>query len=218
MENKPQAVIFDMDGVILDSERVLLEGWKELAKEVPMPGIEEAYIRVCGTTMEATEQTMKEIYGADFPFEDMENRAIAIRDRLYPAGIPLKPGVRELLNLLREHQIPIALATSTAGDLARGKLETAGLWHYFDAAVTGEMVQHSKPDPEIFLLAMQQLGSDPKMSVIIEDSFNGIRAGHAAGAQVIMVPDLQQPDTEIFLLCDRIFPSLHEVRDYFLNI
>ena len=213
-EKALKAVIFDMDGVILDSERALMEIWEEQARDYPMPGIREVYISVCGTTHETTGEIMRKAYGPQFPFEELDARVYALRDERYRNGLPLKPGVRELLEGLREENIQIALATSTQGDRARAQLEAVGLLSYFDVIISGEMVRHSKPDPEIFLLAIGQLNVPADQAAIIEDSYNGIRAAAQTGAEVIMVPDLKQPDEEIRRLYDHNFPSLFEVLEY----
>ena len=208
-------VIFDMDGVIFDSERAVMEEWLVIAQERGLKDMEKVYISVCGTTRPTTEAMMKEVYGQDFPFDELDRRAYHMRDVKYAGGLPLKPGIRELLDFLKEKKIHIALATSTNGERTRAQLEAVGLWQYFDTAVTGEMVTHSKPDPEIFLKAMEQAGAEPSDTVIIEDSFNGVKAGRSSGATVIMVPDLRQPDGEIEGMYDFALLSLNEVRKMF---
>ncbi|MBQ9031251.1 MAG: HAD family phosphatase [Parasporobacterium sp.] len=210
-QKKLEAVVFDMDGVILDSERALMEIWEEVAEEISLPGIREVYIRCCGTTHETTGQILRDAYGPDFPFEELDAKVYALRDQRYRSGLPVKSGIRELLEGLRELGIRIALATSTEGDRAARQLEAVGLLSYFDLVISGEMVQRSKPDPEIFLLAIDQLDVPADQTMIIEDSFNGIRAAGRTGAEAVMVPDLKQPDEEIRRLCDYVFPSLLEV-------
>lgn len=217
MKQGLKAVIFDMDGVILDSERALMDEWEEVARERGLADILEVYVRVCGTTRKTTEEIMKEAYGQDFPFDELDRHVYAMRDKKYANGLPLKSGIRELLTALKEAGIPTALATSTHGKRARAQLEAVGLLPFFQVVVTGEMVTHSKPDPEIFLKAMELLGVSPESAVVIEDSFNGVRAGRRSGAEVLMVPDLKQPTEEIRENYDHLFPSLHEVREYLLG-
>ena len=208
MKKDLKAVIFDMDGVIVDSERALLVEWKTVADELGLPNIEQVYISVCGTTREMTERMVKEAYGQDFPFDELDRKVYHMRDERYPNGLPLKSGIRELLTALKEHGILVALATSTDGERARRQI---------DILVTGDMVTRSKPDPEIFLIAIDKQQVPASSAVIIEDSFNGVRAGRNAGAEVIMVPDLKQPNDEIRGCYDHVFPDLHEVRKYLLE-
>lgn len=217
MKQDLQAVIFDMDGVILDSERTLLEEWKVIARELGLRKIERVYISVCGTTMETTERIVKEAYGQDFPFKELTQRAYAMLEQKYKNGLPLKTGIRELLSALKEHGIRIALASSTERTQVIRHLETAGLLSFFDVLVTGDMVTRSKPDPEIFLKAIELLNVPASSCVIIEDSFNGVRAGRRSSAEVIMVPDLKAPNEEIAGEYDKIFPDLNEVREYLLQ-
>ena len=211
---KLTTVVFDMDGVIFDSERTVMEEWFVIAKERGLEDMEKVYISVCGTTRPTTEAMMKQAYGRDFPFDELDRRAYHMRDLKYEKGLPLKPGIRELLSFLKENGIHIALATSTNGERTRVQMETVGLWQYFDTVVTGEMVTHSKPDPEIFLKAIARSGAQPSQSIIIEDSFNGVKAGRSSGALVIMVPDLRQPDEELEGMYDYVFPDLKAVKDF----
>lgn len=217
MRKDLKAVIFDMDGVIVDSERALLVEWKKVADELGLPDIERVYISVCGTTREMTERMVKEAYGQDFPFDELDRKVYAMRDERYQDGLPLKSGIRELLSALKDNRIPVALATSTDGERARRQIDAVGLLPFFDILVTGDMVTRSKPDPEIFLIAIDKLQVPASGAVIIEDSFNGVRAGRNAGAEVIMVPDLRQPDDEIRGCYDHVFSDLHEVRRYLLE-
>ena len=128
--------------------------------------------------------------------------------------LPVKKGARELLEYLKNDNVPVALASSTITGRVRNELTAAGLIDYFDVIVGGDMVNKSKPEPDIFLHAADKLRIPAKDCCIIEDSFNGVRAAHASGAFVIMVPDLVQPTEEIALLADMILPSLTDVGKY----
>ena len=130
----------------------------------------------------------------------------------------MKPGVNELLEFLSENGIKTALASSTKTETVKNQLRDAGILKYFTVVVGGDMVSHSKPNPEIFLQAADKLGVDPAKTYIIEDSFNGIKAAYAAGAKPLMVPDMIEPDEEIEKLCHKIFVNLHEVRAFFASI
>ena len=203
-----QAVVFDMDGVIFDTERLVIEFWKEVAKKHNIPNVEHTCIQCLGTNRVRTREIFLENYGADFPFDPYRAEVTE--------GVPLptKPGVRELLSYLQEQDIKVGLASSTAQHLVRDEIGTAGLLPYFQTLVCGDMVEHSKPAPDIFLKACEILNADPTKSIAIEDSFNGIRSAHCAGMTPIMVPDQVQPTDEIRTLAFHVMPSLLDVLNW----
>lgn len=210
-----QAVVFDMDGVIFDTERLVIEFWKEVAKKHNIPNIEHTCIQCLGTNRVRTREIFLENYGADFPFDPYHAEVTELFNTHYK-GVPLptKPGVRELLSYLQEQDIKVGLASSTAQHLVRDEIGTAGLLPYFQTLVCGDMVEHSKPAPDIFLKACEILNADPTKSIAIEDSFNGIRSAHCAGMTPIMVPDQVQPTDEIRALAFHVMPSLLDVLNW----
>ena len=210
-----QAVVFDMDGVIFDTERLVIEFWKEVAKKHNIPNIEHTCIQCLGTNRVRTREIFLENYGADFPFDPYRAEVTELFNTHYK-GVPLppKPGVRELLSYLQEQDIKVGLASSTAQHLVRDEIGTAGLLPYFQTLVCGDMVEHSKPAPDIFLKACEILNADPTKSIAIEDSFNGIRSAHCAGMTPIMVPDQVQPTDEIRALAFHVMPSLLDVLNW----
>lgn len=210
-----QAVVFDMDGVIFDTERLVIEFWKEVAKKHNIPNIEHTCIQCLGTNRVRTREIFLENYGADFPFDPYRAEVTELFNTHYK-GVPLptKPGIRELLNYLQEQDIKVGLASSTAQHLVRDEIGTAGLLPYFQTLVCGDMVEHSKPAPDIFLKACEILNADPTKSIAIEDSFNGIRSAHCAGMTPIMVPDQVQPTDEIRALAFHVMPSLLDVLNW----
>lgn len=210
-----QAVVFDMDGVIFDTERLVIEFWKEVAKKHNIPNIEHTCIQCLGTNRVRTREIFLENYGADFPFDPYRAEVTELFDTHYK-GVPLptKPGIRELLSYLQEQDIKVGLASSTAQHLVRDEIGTAGLLPYFQTLVCGDMVEHSKPAPDIFLKACEILNADPTKSIAIEDSFNGIRSAHCAGMTPIMVPDQVQPTDEIRTLAFHVMPSLLDVLNW----
>ena len=210
------AVIFDMDGVIFDSERRIADLWREVAEEKKIPDIEVAVKRSIGITDAATKQVFKELYGDDFPYAEYKKIVSTRFHAKYDNGnLPTKPGVKELLVFLHENKVPTAVASSTRTAVVEAEIRDAGLLPYFDRIIGGDTVTHSKPDPEIFQKAADALNAKPEDCYVIEDSFNGIRAAHAAGMHPIMVPDMLEPDEEIRALYEELFPSLMEVRNYF---
>ena len=213
------SVIFDMDGVIFDSERAICDIWIEIAKENGIPDIEELMIKCIGLNDKATDELFTKTYGDAFPYEDFKRQASKRYHSLYDGGrLPMKPGVNELMEFLSENGIKTALASSTKTETVKNQLRDAGILKYFTVVVGGDMVSHSKPNPEIFLQAADKLGVNPAKAYIIEDSFNGIKAAYAAGAKPLMVPDMIEPDEEIEKLCHKIFVNLHEVRAFFASI
>ena len=213
----PFVVLFDMDGVIFDSERAVLAVWQEIAAQLGLRKIEEVFIRCVGTNKRRTEDLFREAYPAlDFAGFDhqVRERFLARYDR---GRLPVKAGVQQILRALRDREIPLALASSTESGVVRRELQEAGLLGYFDAVIGGDQVSHSKPDPEIFLTAAEALGAAPEDCYVIEDSFNGIRAASAAGMRGLMVPDLLPPDGEMESLADGIFPDLPAVEEYLLK-
>ena len=210
-----QAVVFDMDGVIFDTERLVIEFWKEVADRHNIPNEEHTCIQCLGTNRVRTREIFLENYGADFPFDPYRAEVTELFNTHYK-GVPLptKPGVRELLSYLQEQDIKVGLASSTAQHLVRDEIGTAGLLPYFQTLVCGDMVEHSKPAPDIFLKACEILNADPTKSIAIEDSFNGIRSAHCAGMTPIMVPDQVQPTEEIRALAFHVMPSLLDVLNW----
>lgn len=209
------AVVFDMDGVIFDSERAVMQCWKEVASRHNIPDIEKAILACTGTTMVRTREIMLDLYGADFPYDEYARESSAIFHSRYDGGrLPMKPGVKELLTFLKERGKKIALASSTRQQVVTDELRDAGIIEYFDRIICGDMVSRSKPAPDIFLKACEELNVSPSDSYTIEDSYNGIRAAHAGGLHPIMVPDLLPADEEMQSLAEIILPNLTSVIEY----
>ena len=212
-----RAVIFDLDGVILDSERVALGRWRQVGEELGLAGIDEVYVRCIGTTPAMTREIMEEAYGPAF---SMETFYALLRSRFSRGDtpqMPVKAGSREILKALKAATLRLALASSSPEDYVRRELDGAGLLDFFDLLVCGDMVTRSKPDPEIFLKAAALSGTEPAETWVIEDSYNGIRAAHAAGMHPLMVPDLLPPDAEMRQKAEAILPDLLAARDYLLK-
>lgn len=210
-----KAVVFDMDGVIFDSERAVMQCWKEVASRHNIPDIEKAILACTGTTMVRTREIMLNLYGADFPYDEYARESSVIFHSRYDGGrLPMKPGVKELLTFLKERGKKIALASSTRQQVVTDELRDAGIIEYFDRIICGDMVSRSKPAPDIFLKACEELNVSPSDSYAIEDSYNGIRAAHAGGLHPIMVPDLLPADEEMQSLAEIVLPSLTSVMEY----
>ena len=209
------AVVFDMDGVIFDSERAVMQCWKELAEKYQIPDIEQAVLSCTGTTMKRTREIMLETYGAEFPYDTYAKESSAIYHSRYDGGrLPMKPGVVELLTFLKEEGKKIALASSTRRQTVTNQLRDAGILDFFDQVICGDMVERSKPAPDIFLKACEELGVKPERAYAIEDSYNGIRAAHAGKLHPIMVPDLLPETAEMREKAEVVLSSLLEVISY----
>ena len=205
-------VIFDMDGLMLDTEPLWAQQWAPALAAfglVEAPGLADA---ARGTTGDAACAVLREFYGADLPAEavfDEYRRLAALR---FEQPVPKKPGLDELLVWLADRGIPAAVASSSPTHVIRRNLENAQVEGYFAHVVAGAEVAHSKPAPDIFLEAARRLGVDPGRALVLEDSFPGVRAGAAGGFVTVMVPDIMQPNSEIRELCAAVLPSLHAVR------
>ncbi len=211
------AVIFDMDGVIFDSERLVVECWAETAAKYNIPNIEEACAECVGINATATREKMKLRYGQDFPYDEYKAEMSALFHARYGEGrLPMKKGIKELLEFLKENDIRIALASSTREAVVKQELKDAGLLDYFDAVICGDMVSKSKPAPDIFLKAAETLQIVPERCYVIEDSYNGIRAAYSANMRPLMVPDMLPPTKEMEELSEYILPSLIEVKQYLM--
>lgn len=212
---KYEAVIFDMDGVIFDSERLVLEGWQEIAAKYGIKGIEEVLPRCLGVNAQATREIFREYYGQDFPYDEYKKEASALFHSRYGNGkLPLKPGVKELLSYLKENGYLVGLASSTRQAIVEQEIRDAGLMPYFDNLVCGDMLKRSKPEPDIYLKACENLDVEPRMAVAVEDSYNGIRSAKRAGMVPVMVPDMVQPDEEMRSLAHKICKDLFEVKNW----
>lgn len=214
MEKKIAAVVFDMDGVLFDTERLFLDMYKEVAQEKGMPYSERAVMGCIGRNMQDTEMLFKEEYGEDFPFAEYhalcEEHA---RKKIEERGLPMKQGVCELLTYLKDEGWRIALASSTSRRGVLGHLNRAHIIDFFEVIIGGDMVERGKPSPDIYLRALRELGIEPPQALAIEDSPNGIRSAFAAGLKPVMVPDLIAPSPEIEELLYAKCETLHDVRE-----
>ena len=211
-------VVFDMDGVLFDTERLCQDSWLAVAEENGLPGMEEIFPQCIGLNANDSRRIVMNAYREDFDYEGFREQAsVWFWDYIEKNGLPMKPGVRELLDWLKETGWTVGLASSTRRSSVLNHLEQAGIRDYFSTVITGDMVEHSKPQPDIYLMACRELGADPKEAYAIEDSPNGIRSAHAAGMTPLMVPDMIAPDEEMRRLSSCIFKDLFEVMEYFDN-
>lgn len=206
---KIHAIIFDMDGLMFDTERIMADGWM-LAGRAAGPTIGEEFLKDNrGTGAAQAKIAFEKQYGSGYNFDLIrQGRIEYTKSHIEKHGVPVKKGLKELLSYLKENKYKIILATSTPKDVALSYLESTGVKPYFDDFVCGDMVQKHKPDPEIFCEAAKRAGYLPGQCVVLEDSFNGIKAARAGGFIPVMVPDMTQPDGELELMlaakCDTL--------------
>ncbi|MDT3501699.1 HAD family hydrolase [Stenotrophomonas maltophilia] len=214
----PDAVIFDMDGLMIDSERVSVACWSEAAEALGLPLDASFFVRMVGLGDRDSHALLRQQGVEDSVIEAMALRCHDLYEQRTQTGLPLRPGILELLELLKAHAIPRAVATTTRQPRANRKLGAAGLLPYFDAVITSGDVARPKPAPDIYLLAAQRLGQAPERCLALEDSPAGTRAALAAGMTVIQVPDLVHPDEELRALGHRIVGSLRDAHALLLPL
>jgi HAD superfamily hydrolase (TIGR01509 family) len=211
---RPLGVVFDMDGLLLDSGRLARETFVSACREMGWEPDLAVYDLCVGTTYEGTEQILKTEFGAEFPFAAVAQYWNTIyEERVLDRPVDIKAGALELLLRLHELGIPRALATSTKRSIALVKLRNAGLYEYFAQLVCGGETERGKPHPDPYLEAAQRLLLSPAQCWALEDSNNGVRAAHAAGLRVFQVPDLVPPSEDVRALGHRVMTSLFDVLD-----
>lgn len=200
-------IIFDMDGVLIDSERQSNEGWLwaagQLGVDMPMWLIDSFK----GAPAELCCKFFDDYYkGVIDYWEAKELRTQHVYKIRETEGIPVKKGVKDIFEYIRNYGLKCAVATSTRRESAEKTLHEIGVWDYLDAVVYGDEVEHGKPEPDIFLRAAKAIGVNPSEAVVVEDSINGIKAGYAAGMRVVHIPDTIAIDDDIrkltYMVCD----------------
>lgn len=213
--NKIKAVVFDMDGVLFDTEKMFLDAWETIGKEKGILNVEESAKKCIGLSTADSVALLKDIYGKDFPVEKYHGLINElVRRRIESDGMPVKKGAREILEYLYSVDFIVGLASSTVYDKVIEHLERAGMRKYFRVIVGGDMIAHSKPDPEIYRTACRQLGVEPSETAAVEDSKNGIISAHRAGMIPLLVPDLVEPTEEMLSMSQQCFESLVEAKDF----
>lgn len=209
---KYRGVIFDMDGVLFDTERIFQQTWHELAEEHQIQ-LGSGFVReISGSTGRHMHQILETHYRISDGAALAEECRRRMKEKL-SAHVPVKAGAVELLRYLRENHIRTAIASSSAPEQIESNLNVAGIHSLFDEIVSGTEVAHGKPAPDIFLRAAERIGCRPEECLVLEDSENGVKAGHAAGCMTIMVPDLMEASPEILPYCFQVCENLLQVQE-----
>ena len=206
------AVIFDMDGLLLDSERLYLESFLSACSHFAIGDLSDVFISGIGTNAEMGKEILIKGLNGLVPYEEF----CSVWDELIEKfsienPIPLKQGAQNLLDALKYRNIPMAVATSSDTALAKTRLNEIGILDYFQSVTGGDKVTNSKPNPEIYLKAANKLRVNPTECLALEDSSNGVKSAVAAGMLVIQIPDLIEPDGELLKLGHTVLNSLDEV-------
>ena len=216
MLRKPvEGALFDMDGLLLDTEAVYIEALQAAARSLGR----EMPLSLCHSTVgvPGSERTamIEQHYGEGFSMADFRTHFSVHVRGLLDAGVPLKPGALELLDFLAGRGLPLAVATSARRVTAETNLAKAGLLGRFKALATRDDVERTKPHPDVYLEAARRLGVAPERCIAFEDSDVGLSAAHAAGTMAVLVPDLITPSFEIRAKCVQVVPDLHAALTFF---
>ncbi len=208
-----EAVIFDMDGLMFDTESVWTSLWEPVLKTfgIPLPaGLADATRGTAGVQLR---NIVGQYCGPNHDPQEILEEMWRQGDLVFAKGVAKKPGLDALLGWLKEHSIPVAVASSSLPHYIHQNLKNGNIESYFSTIVSGDMIEHSKPAPDIFLKAAELLGADRHRTLVLEDSYNGVRAGRAGDFITVMVPDLMPANEEMAKLYDACCKDLFTVRD-----
>lgn len=207
-----KGIVFDMDGTLLDTEKLFIRFWVEAARQMGYPMERRHALMIRGMAGNMAEELMRREVCADFPYRQVRALRCELMDAFVAQhGVERKPWAKETLQLLREKGYRIGLATASHIARAEQYLKSAGIYEYFDSIATAEMVPRGKPAPDIYAFAAKQLGLAPYEAVGVEDAPSGVRSIHDAGLWTILIPDQDETDEKTRMLCDGVLSSLAEL-------
>lgn len=214
---KIELIIFDMDGLMFDTEKISFISWRDAAARYGYQINDEIFRKTIGTNLIRTKDIYLNHFGSSFPIEEIISERVRIsEDIIRLKGVPVKKGLYDLLDYLSQSNIKKAVATSTSRNRALNLLKLASIYSNFDYVLCGDEIEKSKPDPEIFLKVSDKLGCSPKKCLVLEDSEAGIEAAYKAGMFPIMIPDMKEPNDLTQTLIFKKMDSLLDVK-YFLE-
>lgn len=211
-----KAVVFDMDGVITDTEKLYRRYQLEEGRSrgITDEEMEQVCLAIAGGNKYANKPKFEAIVGRDIDYFEYREKMMARMDaHIREHGVELKTGVKEILKYLKDKGVKIGLATSTVRDRATGYLVDHDIYKYFDKLIFGDMVPNGKPAPDIFLKACEELGVSPDETIAVEDSINGIKSAYAAGTYPVMVVDLIEPNDDIKPLAKKIYRVITDIKE-----
>lgn len=214
-----KAIIFDMDGLMIDSERVTSECYQERLKDMNLTMDEEFYKTLLGKPIKGIYQRFYDVYGNDFPIENViQDVHQLMAERFETEGVPVKKGLVELLHYLKDNNYKTIVATSSNRDRVDKILAQAKITEFFDDSICGDEVTKGKPNPEVFLKSCQKLGVNVDEAIVLEDSEAGIQASYDANIKVICIPDMKYPEKQYEEKTFKILKDLTEVTAYLKSL
>lgn len=214
-----KAIIFDMDGLMIDSERVTFECYQERLKDMNLTMDEEFYKTLLGKPIKRIYQRFYDVYGNDFPIENViQDVHQLMAERFETEGVPVKKGLVELLHYLKDNNYKTIVATSSNRDRVDKILAQAKITEFFDDSICGDEVTKGKPNPEVFLKSCQKLGVNVDEAIVLEDSEAGIQASYDANIKVICIPDMKYPEKQYEEKTFKILKDLTEVTAYLKSL
>jgi HAD superfamily hydrolase (TIGR01509 family) len=209
------AIVFDMDGLLLDTEPIYKAAWQQASTELGFDLDDQSYSRFTGRTTADCERELVRLFGTDFPMSRFRQRWRELwRRSVESGGIPIKTGLRPFLSFVKDEALLSAVATSSDAHFAEFSLRSAGIAECFDVLVSGDQVVRGKPAPDIYLEAARRLGCEPVECVALEDSDAGVFSASAAGMVTVCIPDLRPPSDAAAAAATRVLATLHEAREW----